>query len=211
VEDRLLFVSTEVSPQSHADVGTDHAKLPLYLLNNKLCQRVIAVEKSPSAYHVAKQALWGREAEVRLGDGLRVLKANEVHSVSLCGMGGHLIQKILSQDPSKVPPIVIAQPNRDSHKVREWALRSGFHLVREQMATGFSVYEILTFHRACGPDKAYLDQPLELALHFGPRLLAERHPLLLAELKRKRKTLTDHPLHEEMRRVKLAINFLYSS
>ena len=64
LDERLMCVTTEVSSDCHADIGTDHALLPLYLLNNGLCSKVVATEKSPNALRVARQALWGRNAEV---------------------------------------------------------------------------------------------------------------------------------------------------
>ena len=95
LEDRLLYVTTEVAPGCHADIGTDHALLPLYLLNHGICCEVIVTEKSPHAYRVARQALWGREAEVLLGDGMEPLEGRKVDSLSLCGMGGTNICEIL--------------------------------------------------------------------------------------------------------------------
>jgi tRNA (adenine22-N1)-methyltransferase len=210
LEERLLLTTTEVSPLCHADVGTDHALLPLYLLNNRICRRVIATEKSPSAFHVAKQRLWGRKAEVRQGEGLGPIEVDEVESLSLCGMGGHLVVEILSQEPAKVPPIVVVQANRDSHKVRQWAQDAGFHVVKEQMAKGHWTYEILTFHRNQGVDKAYENVPHELALHFGPLLLSQQHPLLLEELNRRREYHHEHPQNEELRRIKEALDLLHS-
>lgn len=208
LDERLLMVSTEVPQGVHADVGTDHALLPLYLLNNKLCTKIIATEKSPSALRVAKQALWGREAEVRLGDGLEPLAVGEVGSVSLCGMGGSLIEEILRTEPLKVPPVVVTQANRDNHKLRGWALEVGYHLVREQMASGRWAYQILTFQAKEGLDPAYQDIPQDLALHFGPLLLKQRHPLLKVELERRRGLHKEHPRNEDLRRVKEALSLM---
>ena len=209
LEDRLLLAAGEVSAGCHGDVGTDHAQLPLYLLSHRLCEKVIATEKSESAYLVAKQALWGRrDAEVRLGDGLTPFGEGELQSVSLCGMGGSLVEEILLADPGKVPDIVITQANRDNFKIRRWARDAGFHLVKEQMAQGHWVYEILTFHRAKGEDPAYDGISEELALFYGPRLLKARHPLLISDLKRRLGYLPEHPRNEELRRVKEALKIV---
>lgn len=211
VEDRLVMVSTEVSPEQHADIGTDHALLPLYLLSHRLCRFVIATEKSASAFRVAKRALWGRQAEVRQGDGLGVLEPGEVQSVSICGLGGTLIADILSRGEERLPPRVVVQANRDSWKLRRWGLRNGFHLLREQLAEGHWLYEILTFQKAPGPDPAYFDVPLDLALHFGPHLLKERHPLRERDLCARKEYLFSRPRREDLQRVNSALNFWYSS
>lgn len=210
LEDRLLFVTTEVAGDCHCDVGTDHALLPLYLLSHKLCRKIIATEKREGPYRVARQALWGREADVRLGDGLTPLEPGEAQSVSLCGMGGSLIVEILEAQPERIPPIVIVQANRDSHKVRRWARRSGYHLKKEQLARGHWLYEVLTFSKApmSDDDLAYAGIPEELAFHFGPLLLKEKHPLLRADLANRKAHHREHPQNLELQRIKRALSLM---
>ncbi|MCA9781310.1 MAG: SAM-dependent methyltransferase [Candidatus Eremiobacteraeota bacterium] len=205
LDERLMCVTTEVSPDCHADIGTDHALLPLYLLNNGICSKVVATEKSPNALRVAKQALWGRNAEVVLGDGLEPLGEIEFGSLSICGMGGSNICEILEAHPDRVPDILVVQANRDTHKVRRWAVRSGFHLVREQLAQGRWLYEILTFRRRERADPAYQDVDHELGFHFGPHLIKSRHALLKEELLRRRELQEDHPANVELQRVTRAL------
>ena len=152
--------------------------------------------------------LWGRQAESRLGDGLGPLLVGEVTSLSLCGMGGNLICEILEAEPEKVPDVVVVQANRDSHKVRMWAQRAGFHLVREQMVSGRWAYQILTLHRCEGPDPAYANVDLELSYYFGPRLLKDRDPVLLGELARRLARHREHPENRDLQRVKAALRFV---
>lgn len=209
LEERLKCVTTEVDARCHADIGTDHALLPLYLLNNGLCRMVVATEKSPNALRVARQALWGRQAEVLLGDGLEPLAGHQPGSLSICGMGGSNIVEILQAYPDRVPPILVIQANRDSHKVRRWGYETGYHLVREQLAPGRYLYEVLTFHRSEGADPAYREMDLELAFFFGPHLLKSGHPLLKEELLRRRSVLTDHPKNAELSRVKRALEIYF--
>jgi tRNA (adenine22-N1)-methyltransferase len=208
LEGRLMCVTTEVASDCHADIGTDHALLPLYLLNNGLCAEVVVTEKSPNAYRVARQALWGRQAEVLLGDGLEPLQDRRLGSLSICGMGGSNICEILDAHPTTVPDIVISQANRDSHKVRRWGHSAGFHLVNEQMASGRWLYEILTFHRRLGHDPAYEGIDQELAFHFGPHLLRSGNPLLTEELLRREGLQTEHPRNRELQRVRQALKFV---
>lgn len=208
LDSRLLAVAGEIPSGCHADVGSDHAKLPIYLLEQKICHKVIVTELSRLAFQVARRALWGREAEVRLGDGLRPLGQGEASSVSLCGMGGSLVVRILTQEPEKVPPVVVTQANRDSFKVRQWALLFGFHLAKEQLIKGSRVFEVLTFRRRPGPDPAYCSVPLDLALHFGPLLLREGNPLLYEEVQRRLRLYREHPLNQDLSRLKQALSFI---
>jgi tRNA (adenine22-N1)-methyltransferase len=208
LEDRLLCVATEVASGCHADIGTDHALLPLYLLNNGLCEKVVVSEMSPNAYLVARQALWGRPAQVFQGDGLEPFEGIQMDSLSLCGLGGSKIREILRAYPERVPDRVIVQANRDSHKVRRWGTEAGFHLIREQLAQGHWLYEILTFHRGTGPDPAYQDLEEELGFYFGPHFLGSANPILKEELHRRKSLQKKHPRNRQLQRIERALELL---
>ncbi len=179
---RLLAVAALVEGPVVADIGTDHALLPRYLLEQGIAERVIAIEKSEGPYDVARLALQGYNAEVRLGDGFTPLNPGEVDCACLCGLGAWLITSLLSREPRKVPPRLVLQANRDTPLMRVWARESGFHLVDEAMAEGFWNYTILALERRQGPDPAYAGIPQDLAQEFGPHLLRTRHPLLCEEV-----------------------------
>lgn len=210
LEERLLRVSTEVSSGCHGDVGTDHGLLPLYLTRRGLCDKVIATEKSSSAYKAAKNALWGSGVDLRFGDGLEPFEEGELQSVSLCGMGGGLAAEILKLGIPKLPSRVVVQANRDSWRVRQWGVRCGYHLIREQLIPGRWMYEVLTFEQLPGVDPAYLDTPVELGLYFGPHLLREQNKDLEVELRRRAGFLAPHPRNAELRRVRHALDFAFA-
>ena len=75
LDDRLLCAASLVRPGSRvADIGTDHAYLPLYLVEQGLCPSAIASDVRPgpadsARRHVSEAGLSDRIA-VRLGDGL---------------------------------------------------------------------------------------------------------------------------------------------
>jgi tRNA (adenine22-N1)-methyltransferase len=165
-----------------ADIGTDHALLPRFLLENRLADRVIAVEKHARPAAVARAALRGFRAEVRLGDGLEALLPGEVECATLCGMGGWLIASLLSRHSERVPARLVLQANRDTPLLRVWAAERGYHLREERMVAGHWNFVILSLLKASGPDPAYKGLPLELAVEFGPHLLRQRHPLLCQEV-----------------------------
>ena len=166
LEPRLQAVAEEICAPTHADIGSDHALLPRYLLLSGRVQRVIVVEKNPGPWENSKRALEGLCAEVRLGDGLGALAPGEADSLSLCGMGARRMVQILLAHPARLPPRLVLQPNDSALPLRQWALQAGYALVNEQMVEGFWRYSILTLERsACA---AYSGLPLELALRFGP-------------------------------------------
>lgn len=182
LDQRLAAVASLVSGPCVADIGTDHALLPRFLLDSGIAQRVIAVEKHDAPAEVARQALRGYEAEVRLGDGFDVIGVNELDCATLCGLGGWLMVSLLCRYPERLPPRLVLQANRDTPLLRVWAAQSGYHLESEMMVSGHWNFVILSLVRAQGPDPAYLGMPRELANEFGPHLLRQRHPLLRQEI-----------------------------
>ncbi|GIW25683.1 class I SAM-dependent methyltransferase [Meiothermus sp.] len=187
LEPRLRAVAQEIEAPTHADIGADHALLPRYLLLSGRVERVIVVEKNRGPWENSRRALLGLNAEVRLGDGLSVLRAGEVDSLSLCGMGAKLMVRILSAYPARLPPRLVLQPNDSPEPLRRWALSAGLALVNEQMVEGFWRYTILTLQR--GACTAYAGLPQGPALRYGPLLIKARHPLLKAHLQERQRYL----------------------
>jgi tRNA (adenine22-N1)-methyltransferase len=183
LDQRLTAVAAQVRGPIVADIGTDHALLPRYLLENGLAQKVIAVEKHDDPAQVAREALRGYEAEVRLGDGFEVLQPGEVDCATLSGLGGWLIASLLCRSRERVPSRLVLQANRDTPLLRVWAAESGYHLVAEKMVPGYWNFVILALAKAEGPDPAYVGVPRDLANEFGPLLLRERHPLLCQDVR----------------------------
>ena len=183
LDERLTAVASLVSGSCVADIGTDHALLPRYLLENGLARRVIAAEKHEDPAQVARESLRGYEAEVRLGDGFEVLQPGEVDCATLSGLGGWLIASLLCRSPERVPARLVLQANRDTPLLRIWAAQSGYHLIHEKMVPGYWNFVILALAKADGPDPAYEGLPRELANEFGPHLLRERHPLLCQDVR----------------------------
>lgn len=118
-----------------ADIGSDHALLPLALLRSGRAPRVIAVDLSPGP--VAQlRALAHRHAglEARAGDGLAPLRPGEAATLVLAGMGGRLIARILSAAPAVVAAAerLILQPNEDLMWLRGALAELGVALVDQR-------------------------------------------------------------------------------
>ena len=80
-----------------ADVGTDHAQLPLMLLRDGLVPSAVALDIAAGPFRIAQQASRGLEdrISVRRSDGLDELDENEVATICICGMGGTTMAEIL--------------------------------------------------------------------------------------------------------------------
>ncbi|MGY2894270.1 tRNA (adenine(22)-N(1))-methyltransferase [Deinococcus sp. UYEF24] len=194
---RLKAAADLIRAERHADIGSDHATLPIWLLQSGRAECVIVVEKTTGPLEVARRAvaqagLSGR-ADLRLGDGLEPLQAAELESVSLTGMGARTMLGILERGRAagRVPAALVVQPNDGAGLLRGWARAHGYRLVAERMASGFWRYPVLRLERQSGPggynsvadhDPAYDGLPEAAALWYGPHLLRQAHPLLLQEL-----------------------------
>lgn len=149
---RLQKIYDDVLPNAPmADIGTDHAYLPIRLKQQGICPHVILCDVSEGSLSKAK-ADWAAvfpdlPADLRLGDGLTVLKNGEADTVVLAGMGGLLMREILGKDLQKTRSFkrFILQPRSHPGELRYWLLKTGFTIEREQLAReGKKYWEILT-------------------------------------------------------------------
>ncbi len=162
-----------------ADIGTDHAYLALALLQQQRAARVIAGDKNPGPYQAACRTV--REAgeesriEVRLGDGLQILKPEEADTICIAGMGGQLISSLLQAAPEMLSAAehLVLQPMNGAAELRGWLYRAGWRIVDESLAEAEGrIYEIISSVK--GEER--LPEPLQLLV--GPRLLEKRPSLL---------------------------------
>ncbi len=210
LEPRLLAVANFIQGETHADIGSDHALLPKYLLEHRHIQKAIVVEKNQQPFNNAKAALQGLNADVRLGDGLHPLTLNEATSLSVTGMGAGTIVQILQAQPERLPKKLTLQPNDNAIAIRIWAKEAGFYLKGEVMVQGFWRYSVLHFERSQGADPSYDNLPLEIALTYGPHLLREKHPLLIKELEYQRPYLQSLGKHaaKQLETLEQALDYL---
>lgn len=203
---RLLRIAALVPRNAVvADIGTDHALLPAYLIAAGRSPRVIATDARPGPLEAARATARDLAGEgegridFRLGFGLSVLAPHEADAVVLAGLGGHTIIRILERSPEVCATVrrFILQPATAAGPLRRWLLAHGFRLLAEDLAReGGRFHEIIAAAPAPAPasapdpapspapDPALAAEPLlaELGLEVGPRLWEARHPLLRAFL-----------------------------
>lgn len=176
-----------------ADIGSDHALLPVYTVQSGIALSAVAGEVNDGPLKAAQrqvdQAGLSSLISVRKGDGLAVVNPGEVNTVTIAGMGGALIASILEAGKDKLNSVntLVLQPNVGEDLVRRWLLRHEWALTDEViLEEDGKIYEILTARRL--PDAAQINAKLyaprtipgsrvelneELLLLLGPLLVRE--------------------------------------
>lgn len=162
-----------------ADIGTDHAYLPIYLVEQKRVSRAIAGDIHHGPFLSAKNAVADTQLEqyiaVRQGNGLDVLNPGEADVVVIAGMGGANIIDILSSRPEITAKLkrVILQPMIAASLVRIWLYKNNWKIVAEELVEEEGkMYQII----AAEPGT---DCQIEAVLYeIGPLLWKNKHPLL---------------------------------
>ena len=175
----LCCASMGQSGSRVADIGTDHGYLGIYLLQSGAARHVIACDlrKDPLENARRNAKLFGvdGEMELRLSDGLEKILPDEVDTVVMAGMGGDLIQKILSQCPWRKREGLqfILQPQSAGNVLRRWLCEDGFEIQREEpVQDGHFLYTVKDIRQG---EPAPLTPGTEYA---SPALLASGIPLV---------------------------------
>lgn len=171
-----------------ADIGSDHAYLPCYLVKKGLVSFAVAGEVVLGPFesaqgHVEEEGL-SEKIMVRMGDGLDVIEPGEVNCITIAGMGGALITSILERGKEKLGDIerLILQPNISAVTIRKWLLENKWQLVEEEiMEEDGKIYEILVAEKGV-PLKPYTAN-LETELLLGPFLMKKQGEAFLKKWK----------------------------
>lgn len=121
-----------------ADIGTDHAYLPSYLVLSGICPRALACDLRKGPLENAAETLERRniadKITLRLSDGLDELSAGEADDIIMAGMGGILIAKLLERTEwVKNKNIrLILQPMSHAEEVRLFLCNNGFDIIEER-------------------------------------------------------------------------------
>lgn len=161
-----------------ADIGSDHAYLPAYLVEQGRIERAVAGELNRGPFEAAKRTVeeagYSDRIEVRKGNGLAVLRTGEADVIAICGMGGGTIVDILSAGRDKLAGVrcLVLQPMVDSDSLRIWLHEHGWRIVAEDLVEDEGIlYEILKAE----PGREHYGDPLWYEV--GNVELLRRHPL----------------------------------
>jgi len=193
---RLERVAAHMPAGAHlADIGSDHAYLPVALLRRGVIAAAVAGEVALTPLRAAERTVGENGLEqlvsVRLANGLAAIEPEDgITAISLCGMGGETIRDILDSGKARLSghERLILQPNGGEQPLRQWLMENGYRILCEEvLRENRFYYEIIVAERA-GPVTYTAEE-----LYFGPLQMQARTPTFLAKwqrlLRQKQKTL----------------------
>ena len=137
---RLLSVCSFVPQGARlADIGTDHARVPIYLIKTGVVSHAIAsdIGEGPLGKARANITFFGLAdlVELRLGNGMTTLRDGDADCIVIAGMGGELMANLITEYiPGGVKRLVL-QPMLDPHLVRKALCNAGFAIVAEDIVS----------------------------------------------------------------------------
>ncbi|MCH3964670.1 MAG: class I SAM-dependent methyltransferase [Clostridium sp.] len=170
-----------------ADIGTDHAYIPVYLVKNNICSRAIAsdINKGPinkANINIRVEGLQDK-IECRLGSGLNTITSGEAQVIVIAGMGGNLIRDIINENISvfKSAKNFILQPVQNPEVLRKYIYNAGFKIIDEDLCIDENIfYEIIKIEYGNNIRKSDC-----IFYEVGEKLLEKKHPLLAKFINRK--------------------------
>ena len=155
------------------DIGCDHGLIDIYLVKNKIINSVIISDIHEGALKAGKENVTKhhleKQIDARLGNGLEVLKQDEViDTVLISGMGTSTILKILNNNYLKNINKLILQSNNNHEELRKEVVKLGFIITDEEyFIDNKKNYINIVFKR--GNQKYKRDE-----LRYGPILIKNK-------------------------------------
>ena len=164
-----------------ADVGTDHAYLPLVLLKEGRCDFAVATDiHMPPARRAAdclsSHGIGDDRAAVLCTDGLHGCEEFHPTDIMIFGMGGEMIIHILTEAPWVRDPSVrlVLQPMTRQGELRSYLLENGFCICDEAMVMTDRPYQII-----CAEYDGTVRTAAPISLLLGEHNLARRDEVTL--------------------------------
>ena len=192
---RLLIVASMVEKDSVvADVGTDHAYIPIYLVEQGICKKAIAMDVNPGPLERAKKHILDSNLSgsisTRLSDGLSKLSDEEADTYVIAGMGGPLMVSILKNrmDLLQKGKKLVLQPQSEINEVREFLIEHQYDIIEEKMF--YDMEKTYVAMRAVKSEES-LKPYTKTQYIYGKLLLEEANVVLYEYLQKQKKVYED--------------------
>lgn len=133
-----------------ADIGTDHAYLPVWLCKTGVSPQALACDIRPEPLANGNKTIAkyhaGNFVHTRLSDGLHNVSPEEADDIIIAGMGGEMICKILSECTwaKNEKKRFILQPMSKWEELIPFLCREGFEILSQNCCcSGQKIYTVL--------------------------------------------------------------------
>ncbi|MDD3400946.1 MAG: class I SAM-dependent methyltransferase [Eubacteriales bacterium] len=137
--------------QAVADIGCDHGRVSIALLQQGKCDSVIAIDISePSLCKARRLADFvgvSDRIDTRVGDGFSLIEDGECQAALILGMGGQVISHILEQASERLKgnTYLVMQPMRGQDDLRRYLWEHNYTIVDERVVKeGRRIYQLLS-------------------------------------------------------------------
>ena len=143
------------------DVGTDHAYLPIYLVENGIVESCIALDRLTGPLLNAKKNIqkYGVEASIspRLSEGLSKVSPNEADTVVMAGIGSENIVNIIEQAPWLKNPkkSLVLQPMTKEELLRVYLAKNSFVVEKKELCVESKKVYVVFKARFCNKNLSY--------------------------------------------------------
>lgn len=164
-----------------SDVGTDHAKLPCFVVSSGLSSKAYAIDIKEGPLLQALKTIESQTLQDKvipiLSDGISHLPS-DCNAVTICGLGWLTCEDILMNDIQSLYKLdyVIVQLNKDYHLLRKWISDHHFTIIDEEIIYDGHYYIIIKFNTD------YHESYSDLQILLGPVLMQKRTPLFIEYL-----------------------------
>lgn len=177
---RLAAIAQFVPKQSHViDVGTDHAYIPIYLVEQGIALSCLATDINKGPLEKAKKNLVAHQLEQKIKlmqtNGVEGVTADQGEVLMISGMGGYLIIDILQRGHELVRKMkkLILQPQQDIVEVRKYLHQIGFRIEAEAFVEDDEKYYTVI---SAVPGKECYEKAYEYA--YGKCLIEQKNEVL---------------------------------
>lgn len=139
LDKRLSMVASLVRPcDIIADIGTDHAYVPVYLIENRIVSRAYAGDVRVGPLDNAKRTIEEYEMADKimpiLSDGLQSIP-HDTNDFIIAGMGGELIARLLSESRwvEQIGNHFVLQPQTHPEDLRLYLYQNGYEILKESV------------------------------------------------------------------------------
>lgn len=132
-----------------ADIGTDHAYIPAFLIKEGVISKAYASDINEGPLQNAERTLLKENisgVSLILSDGLKNVDLHDVDDILIAGMGGELISRILLEDERCKDKSFnfILQPMTKADFLRKSLYKNGFEITRQSLcAEGEKIYTVM--------------------------------------------------------------------